>query len=154
MISADLHSIASFSLEQKTVDSIKNALEGSVGSPVTVKDTVADAAVAVDVGVEDRSNKTTLGRESREIFRHLEVQQEVAAFVWSVRRLQNKLVSCFEVEIMRFETHALNDNLPEEHVGFRNITIVHRIRVGSHVAHLDEEARRSKRGKTGLQTCI
>lgn len=48
----NLHSITSFGMEQQVVDSVKDTLESSVGSPVTVEDTVADAAVAVDVGME------------------------------------------------------------------------------------------------------
>lgn len=83
----DLHSVASFCLQEKTVNSVKDTFEGGIGGPVAVEDAVADTAMAVDVGMEEWSHKAALGREGREIFRHLKVQQESAAFVWSIGRL-------------------------------------------------------------------
>ena len=66
-----LHSIASLGLEQKTVNSINDVLEGGVSSPVAVKDTVANAAVAIHVTVIERRHEATLGREGREVLGHL-----------------------------------------------------------------------------------
>ena len=86
----DLHSIANFSLEQETVNSIKNTLQSGVGGPVTVKDAVADASMSVDIRVEETSNETAFGRESGEIVGHLEVEHEVAVLVGSFGRLDSR----------------------------------------------------------------
>lgn len=100
----NLHSIASFSLEQEAIDGIENTLESSIRGPVTckssesgaqkrrcdkltVKDAMADAAVTVDVGMEQWSHEAALGWESREVLRHLEVEQEATVLVWSLGRL-------------------------------------------------------------------
>lgn len=79
----DLHSIVSFSLEQKTVNSIKNTLERGVGGPVTVKDAVTDTTMAIDVGVIEAGDKTAFGREGGEVVRHLKVEHKVAVLIRS-----------------------------------------------------------------------
>ena len=71
--SKDSHSIAGFSLEQETIDSIENTLQSGVSGPVAVEDTVTDASMSVNVGVEDISHETALGREGRKVVGHLEV---------------------------------------------------------------------------------
>lgn len=99
-VSKNLHSVASLSLQKETVDSVKDTLESSVGGPVAIKDTVADAAMAIDVGVEERGNETTFGWESREVLGHLEVHQESTVLVWSLRRLSNHVSLLSQIGIM------------------------------------------------------
>lgn len=99
-VSKNLHSVASLSLQKETVDSVKDTLESSVGGPVAIKDTVADAAMAIDVGVEERGNETTFGWEGREVLGHLEVHQESTVLVWSLRRLSNHVSLLSQIGIM------------------------------------------------------
>ncbi|KAH0281707.1 hypothetical protein KCU91_g130, partial [Aureobasidium melanogenum] len=122
--------ITCLSLKQKTIDSIKNVLEGSISGPVTVKDTVADTAVA---GSSPASQGTARKRSLRT------GSQGAVSYV----RIHPTLIPS---DI----TYAFNDDLPEKHVSLRNVTVIHRMRIGSHVAHLDKETRCSQSGKTGL----
>lgn len=64
------------SLVQSPIKICQSSLKGAMvrASPLTIEDAVTDPAMAVDVGVQHRSNESCLRWIARIVLRHVKVQ--------------------------------------------------------------------------------
>ena len=66
--------VAEFGHQQERVDGIDEIFGGRVDGPVAVKDRVADTTVAIDIGVVNRRDETSLWWRHGVVFAHLHVE--------------------------------------------------------------------------------
>ena len=56
--------------------SISNRIGNDIYMVRTIKDTVTDSAMTIDIGMKDGRYEAALRRKGRKLFRHVEIQKE------------------------------------------------------------------------------